>query len=241
MPSPSKTALEPRKRPVQARSAVTVDAVLEATLQVLLEVGKERLTTTRVAYRAGVSVGTLYQYFPNKRALLQGVLTRHLDRVTSAVEEVCRQQRGKSLSEMATALVNTFLEAKMRDGKASAALYAVSADVDGAKIAQRVGVRSNKAIVDMLETAGESLATDVKLAASMVQAAMVGVSRGLLESDAPEKRFEAVRRELVFFVCTYLEAASKRARLEKRSEPTRAFRPRTLQAARRIHGNGSSR
>jgi AcrR family transcriptional regulator len=67
--------LEPRKTPVQARSTVTVEAIYEATFQVLLAVGgPERLTTTRVAERAGVSVGTLYQYFPNKQSLLFSVL-----------------------------------------------------------------------------------------------------------------------------------------------------------------------
>src|SRR5713226_9742284 len=87
--------LEPRKSPVQARSAASVDAILEATIQVLLHVGKERLTTTRVALRAGVSVGTLYQYFPNKSALLQAALRRHLAGVTDAVELVCKEQRGE--------------------------------------------------------------------------------------------------------------------------------------------------
>ncbi len=218
-----------------------MDAVLEATIQVLLDVGKERLTTTRVAYRAGVSVGTLYQYFPNKSALLQGALKRHLDKVASAVEEVCRQQWGKRLSEMATALVDTFLEIKLKDCKASVALYSVASDVDGTKIVQRMGVRSSKAIVDMLETAREGLVTDAQLVAAMVQDVMVGVSPRLLESGAAEKHFEILRRELVFFVCTYLEASSQRARPEERSESGRAFRPRPLQATRRIHGNGSSR
>src|SRR6202042_2185808 len=77
--------LEPRKSPVQARSTASVDALLEATIQVLLSVGKERLTTTRVALRAGVSVGTLYQYFPNKSALLQAALRRHMDEVTESI------------------------------------------------------------------------------------------------------------------------------------------------------------
>jgi AcrR family transcriptional regulator len=63
---------------VQARSTATVDAILSATIQVLLSEGQERLTTTRVAYRADVSVGTLYQYFPNKQALLRAVLERHV-------------------------------------------------------------------------------------------------------------------------------------------------------------------
>ena len=65
MPAASQTLYEPRKTPVQARSAASVAAILDATIQVLLRVGKEQLTTTLVAARAGVSVGTLYQYFPN--------------------------------------------------------------------------------------------------------------------------------------------------------------------------------
>jgi AcrR family transcriptional regulator len=204
----SQVLLEPRKRPVQARSAASVDAILEATVQVLLSVGKERLTTTKVALRAGVSVGTLYQYFPNKSALLQAALTRHLDEVTAAMERVCREQRGKTLKEMATALINAFLEAKMRDAKTSVALYSVSSDVDGAKIVQQRGMHTNKAVVGMLATSCEPLTKDPQLVASMMQSAMAGVSRRLLESGAPEKQFDALRQELIFFVCAYLEACS---------------------------------
>jgi len=95
LPRHSQVVLEPRKSPVQARSAASVDAILEATIQVLLDAGKERLTTTRVALRAGVSVGTLYQYFPNKSALLQAALKRHLDEVAEAIELACTEQKGK--------------------------------------------------------------------------------------------------------------------------------------------------
>ena len=64
--------LNARKRPRQARSAVTVDAIFEATIQVLLADGIHRLTTTRVAQRAGVSVGTMYQYFTRTVQLSNG-------------------------------------------------------------------------------------------------------------------------------------------------------------------------
>jgi AcrR family transcriptional regulator len=208
LPQRSQVVLEPRKLPVQARSAASVDAILEATIQVLLSVGKQRLTTTRVASRAGVSVGTLYQYFPNKSALLQAVLRRHLDEVTEAVERACREQKGNTLQHMATALITAFLEAKMTDAKTSAALYSVSSDVDGAKIAQQMGVRFSKAVVAMLATAREPLTKDPQLVASMLQGAMVGVSRRILESSAPEKQFDTLRKELIFFACAYLEACS---------------------------------
>lgn len=208
MPKSSPALLEPRKSPVQARSAASVDAILEATIQVLLDVGKERLTTTKVAYRAGVSVGTLYQYFPNKSALLQAVLRRHLEQVTLAIERVCREQRAAPLAQMATSLINAFLEAKMKDVKTSVALYSVSSDVDGAKIAQQIGLRSNKAIAAMLTSAREPLTRDSQLVASMLQSAMVGVSRRVLESDAPEKHFETLRQELILLARAYLEACS---------------------------------
>jgi AcrR family transcriptional regulator len=210
LPQRSQAVLEPRKLPVQARSAASVDAILEATIQVLLGVGKERLTTSRVALRAGVSVGTLYQYFPNKSALLQAALKRHLNEVTDAVELVCQEQKGKTLSQMATALITAFLKAKMRDAKTSVALYSVSSDVDAAKIVQQIGSRSNKAIVGMLATACEPLSRDPQLVASMLQSAMVGVSRRLLESSAPEKQFETVRQELIFLASAYLKACSAR-------------------------------
>jgi AcrR family transcriptional regulator len=217
----SRVLLEPRKSPVQARSAASVDAILEATIQVLLNVGKERLTTTKVAFRAGVSVGTLYQYFPNKSALLQAALKRHLGEVTDAVELVCKQQTGRTPRQMVTALITAFLQAKMRDAKTSVALYAVGSDVDGAKIWQQMRARSDKAIVRMLATASEPLSTDLQLVSFMLQGAMVGVSRRLLESSAPEEQFETLRRELIFLACAYLDACSIRPSVQDAKGPDR--------------------
>jgi AcrR family transcriptional regulator len=202
--------LKPRKQPVQARSAASVEAILEATLQVLVQMGKEQLTTTRVAARAGVSVGTLYQYFPNKSALLQGALRRHLDEVAEAVEEVCRVQRGQSHEAMVTALMTAFLEAKMRHAPSAAALYAVSSDVDGARIAKEMQVRLNKAVVGLLKSGKEPLATDTQMVATMLQGTMVGVSRRLLEAADPAKELEPLRRELIFMGCAYLKACAGR-------------------------------
>src|SRR5260221_12647692 len=95
MPQDAPTAFEPRKTPVQARSTVTVEAIYEATIQVLLSEDAERLTTTRVAERAGVSVGTLYQYYPNKQSLLFAVLERHMNKVSEAVEAAWERARRK--------------------------------------------------------------------------------------------------------------------------------------------------
>jgi AcrR family transcriptional regulator len=208
LPRRSQILLEPRKLPVQARSAASVEAILAATIQVLLSVGKDRLTTTRVALRAGVSVGTLYQYFPNKSALLRAALERHLDEVTTAIERVCREQEGQTLLQMATVLITAFLDAKLRVVKTSVALYSVSSDVDGAKVVQQKAVRSNKAIARMLATASEPLNNDAQLVASVLQGAMAGVSRRLLESPALEQEAEAFRRELISMASAYLNASA---------------------------------
>ncbi len=127
-----------------------------------------------------------------------------------AVELACKEQKGRTLREMATALVTAFLEAKMRDAKTSVALYSVSSDVDGAKIVQQMGVRSNKAIVRMLASASEPLTVDPQLVASMLQGAMAGVSRRILESGAPEKEYDSLRGELIFLACAYVDACSVR-------------------------------
>ena len=103
MPKAALLDLEPRKTPQQSRSVATVEAIYDATIQVLLKKGADRLTTVHVAHRAGVSVGTLYQYFPNKQALLFAVLERHMQRVVEAVEEACVTNHFQPLEVMVDA------------------------------------------------------------------------------------------------------------------------------------------
>jgi len=86
--------------------------------------------------------------------------------------------------------------------------------VDGAKIAQQMGTRFNKAIVRMLASSREPLATDAQLVASMLEGAMVGVSRRMLESGAPEKQVDALCRELIVAACAYVDACSARVSVQ---------------------------
>lgn len=82
-----RTRTTPRKKPQQDRSRGTVDAILEATARVLVRDGYDRASTNRVAQEAGVSVGSLYQYFPSKEALVAALVDRHADAMMAVVRE----------------------------------------------------------------------------------------------------------------------------------------------------------
>ena len=73
------TLHEPRKRPKQRRSQITVDAILEATARVLVHEGYEKASTNRIAKVAGVSIGSLYQYFPSKESLVLALIEHHCE------------------------------------------------------------------------------------------------------------------------------------------------------------------
>jgi AcrR family transcriptional regulator len=73
----SKPAIKPRKDASQERSRATVDALVEATARILVRDGFDKASTNRIAEVAGVSVGSLYQYFPSKEALVAAVIERH--------------------------------------------------------------------------------------------------------------------------------------------------------------------
>ncbi|PRW62086.1 TetR family transcriptional regulator [Actinopolyspora mortivallis] len=76
-----------RRKPVQQRSAQRVERMLEACAQLIDEVGYDGLTTTLIAERAGVAVGSLYQFFPDKRAVVQELTLRNLEKFVQAVYE----------------------------------------------------------------------------------------------------------------------------------------------------------
>jgi AcrR family transcriptional regulator len=210
MPQPQQVAFEPRKTPVQARSTVTVEAIADATIQVLLSHGTDRLTTTKVAERAGVSVGTLYQYFPNKQSLLFAVLEDHLDRVSAAVETACERARHQPLAEMVRFVVEAFVDAKMRRTDISTALYRIAADIGGPTRVQRTGERSRKALAAMLQTAPDAAALQQDFAIQMMFAAMAGATRAVLEAGAAPHMVRQLRDHLVLLCQSYMMAIASR-------------------------------
>jgi AcrR family transcriptional regulator len=208
MPADALVAFEPRKTPIQARSTVTVEAISEATIQVLLSHGAERFTTTRVAERAGVSVGTLYQYYPNKQSLLFAVLEHHMNNVATRVEAACEIACYKPLAEMIKEMVEAFVDAKMERADISAALYRVAADVGGPALIKRISQRSRKAMAATLQTAPDAKSPPDKFAIDIMLAAMAGAMRSLLEAGPTSDTVRKSREQLVLLCQSYLAAAT---------------------------------
>lgn len=85
--SPRKQRVKPLKRPLQARAKFTVQAIYDGFVRIWRSRGWEGVTTRAVALETGVSVGTLYEYFPNKQALLSGYVRHCIDALLAAIEQ----------------------------------------------------------------------------------------------------------------------------------------------------------
>ena len=83
---PPRTRTVPRKMPKQQRSKDTVDEILAATARVLVKEGFDRASTNRIAEQAGVSIGSLYQYFPSKEALVAALVERHIETMSERLQ-----------------------------------------------------------------------------------------------------------------------------------------------------------
>ena len=88
---PVKLKTVPRKQPRQERARETVESILEATAHILIQEGYDRASTNKVAKKAGVSVGSLYQYFPSKEALVAALIDHHLAEAVQVLGETLPQ------------------------------------------------------------------------------------------------------------------------------------------------------
>lgn len=197
--------LEARKQPRQARSLATVEVILEATIQVLLAEGLPRLTTIRVAERAGVSVGTLYQYFPQKQALLFALLQRHLEKLVRTMEAAALSVQGQPLAVMVKHIVSVFMQVKTENLHESAALYAVASELDTRSYVRSVEARNRLALETMLDSASDRRFADTPGVTFVFMGALIGPIRLLLEGDPEQQDMDRLAGQLELLCLSYLE------------------------------------
>ena len=114
----------PRKSASQERSRATVDALLEATTRILIKEGYDRASTNRIAEVAGVSIGSLYQYFPSKEALVAAVIDRH----TQEIAEVTRNALVKAAARPIEDAAREFVSAAIDGHRVNPKLHGVLAE-----------------------------------------------------------------------------------------------------------------
>ncbi len=195
-----------RKLPVQARSAATIAAVHVAVIQVLTREGLGGCTTTRVAQRAGVSVGTIYQYYPNRDVLLAAVLERHLEGFSASVIGACKEAEGKPIAEMTKHLVSALLRFKMSDPEEAAALYKVASENSGKNIALTVHNLMLPAVANMLQSAPDAFFARSTLTAEVFLSIFLGLPRTMLEEYGSPEFAETLGVQLETALLAYLQA-----------------------------------
>jgi AcrR family transcriptional regulator len=198
------TRISLRKQPKQARSAELVSAILEAAVQVLAKDGARRFTTARVAEKAGVSIGSLYQYFPNKAAILFR-LQKDEWRQTGEMLRGILEDVQKPPLERLRVLVHSFLrsecdEAEIRIALADAApLYR---DAPEALEVRKSGNRDMQAfMLELLPDGMEEIRTS---AGGLILATLNSAGKRFSESPRTPAEIEAYAKAMADMFCAYL-------------------------------------
>ena len=197
--------LKPRKTPMQARSNASVTAILQATVQVLTREGVQKITTRKIAARAGVSIGTLYQYFPNKASLLYVLLQQQLGSFEVNFHQACSAVRGATLTTMAEVLASAFVQAKFNHAETSVALYAAAGTCDGCR---RMRSRTASVLADTIASASDRTVINPSRVAKLLLSAMAGISRDIIAAGLSPNTMSAMEQDLAQLLRTCLLGSS---------------------------------
>ncbi|WP_193182337.1 TetR family transcriptional regulator [Nisaea sediminum] len=192
-----------RKQPKQARSAELVAAILEAALQVLAKEGAHRFTTARVAEKAGVSVGSLYQYFPNNAAILFRLQSDEWRETTGMLREILEDLCMPPLERLRM-LVHVFLRSECEEAEVRVALNDAAPlyrDAPEAREARETIDDTFRAF--MRETLPEATRD---LAGELVMNAFSTLGKEFSESPRAEAEIETYGNAMADMLCAYLES-----------------------------------
>lgn len=183
MPRPKRPVTNPRKQPVQARSTQLVADILKAAVRVLEREGAQRFTTIRVAQAAGVSVGSLYQYFPNKQAILFRLQVEEWDKTSSTIDAILADSSQPPAKRLRT-MMRAFFRSECEEAPLRTALDAAAPDYHDAPETREKRARSQRIVMAFVTAA----APRASLAQRRFAADLVSMTTGAIGKQVSERR-----------------------------------------------------
>ncbi len=204
--------LTPRKLPKQARSETTVEAIVEAAAQIFERHGYAAGTTNRIAERAGVSIGSLYQYFPNKDAILVALVHRHIAEGTAVLQpHLERLGRGAGFDDVLPDIVSAMVAMHALAPGLHRVLFeetqlppTLRAELDGLED-RLVGLAA-----EALASGPHSCRTDPRLSARIAVGAIESLTHRLVLRPPPGVTPQAIAHEITELVRTYVKSDTHR-------------------------------
>jgi AcrR family transcriptional regulator len=199
---PRKPRTTPRKSPTQARSRATVDAILAATARLLVKHGFDQTSTNQIAEAAGVSIGSLYQYFPSKESLVTALMERHMDEMRVLVFAQLARVQAMSLLDA----VRTMIDLMLRAHAVDPALHKVLME-QVPRTCKRTDFEHEvlAAVGAFLRARRDEISVvDVELAATLVVATVEAITHGAVLHQPHRLEDDRLTEELTAMVYTYL-------------------------------------
>ena len=195
-----------RKQPQQARSEGLVATILEAAVQVLAKQGAQRFTAARVAEKAGVSVGSLYQYFPNKAAILFRLQSDEW-RQTSELLRGILEDAGKPPLERLRTLVRAFIQSECDEAATRVALSDAVPLYRDAPEAQEARASGSRTVEIFMQEALPAASSDVRTkAGDLIARTLSSVGKRFSETPRSSQEIDAYADAMADMFCAYLRA-----------------------------------
>lgn len=216
-----KPRISQRKQPQQARSTELVAVILEAAVQVLAKEGAPRFTTARVAERAGVSIGSLYQYFPNKAAILFRLQSDEWRHTAGMLRDIL-EDTGRLPLERLRTLVHAFVRSECEEAAIRVALGDAAPlyrDAPEARAARASGERAMRAF--MREVLPDATASVRSRAGELIATTLGTVGKRFSERPRTPAEIKTYAGAMADMFCAYLESlAGVPGRRRKRGAPS---------------------
>ena len=195
-----------RKQPKQARSTDLVATILDAAVQVLAKEGVQRFTTTRVAERAGFSVGSLYQYFPNKAAILFRLQSDEWRQTTELLRGILEDVRRPPLERLRT-LVHAFVRSECGEAEMRVALNDAAPFYRDAPEAREARMTAGHTVhVFMREALPDASEATRALAGDLITRTLSAVGKHFSKSPRAPAEIEAYANAMADMFCAYLRS-----------------------------------